>query len=111
MSQKQASDIPSVQRGFPDVYDILMNTPIGFFKSTPEERFLFTNTALAKMYGFATPKEMIASITDIVAQVYVDPADREEFRRLLEERGEVVNHECRMRRRDGTEVGPVLWTV
>jgi PAS domain S-box-containing protein len=57
------------------------------------------------MYGYATPEEMIAAVTDIAAQVYVDPGDREVFKRLLEERGQVVNHESRFRRKDGT----ILW--
>ncbi|WP_291323179.1 PocR ligand-binding domain-containing protein, partial [Desulfonatronospira sp.] len=45
---------------------------------------------------------MIASITDISTQVYADPTDRKEFIQLLKEQGEVVNHECRFRRKDGT---------
>ncbi|WP_161788431.1 PAS domain S-box protein [Desulfonatronum thiodismutans] len=103
MAQKQRLEESPAQTGFSNAHDILLNAPIGIFTSTPEGRFLSANTALAKMYGYASPTEMIASITDIAAQVYVNPADRDEFKRLLEEQGEMVNHECRLRRRDGTE--------
>jgi len=83
--------------------DILDHAPIGIFTSTPEGRFISANPALARMYGYDSPEELIESITDIAMQVYVDPEDRKEFIRPLEEHGEVVNHECRFRRRDGTE--------
>ncbi len=88
--------------GFSDAHDILMNAPIGIFTSTPEGRFLSVNRAFARLYGYNSPQAFIESITDISAQIYVDPADRDEFVRQLETNGEVVNHECRFRRRDGS---------
>jgi len=93
------------QTNFADPHYILNNAPIGSFTSTPEGRFISANPALARMYGFDSPEELIESVTDIAEQVYVDPAAREEFKRLLETDGEVVNHERRMLRKDGT----VFW--
>ena len=86
-----------------DLQDIFDNAPIGIFISTPEGRYISANLATARMLGYDTQQELIESVTDIAAQVYADPADRAEFMRLMEERGEVVNHECRFRRRDGTK--------
>jgi PAS domain S-box-containing protein len=88
--------------GFSDAHDILMNAPIGIFTSTPEGRFLSVNRAFARLYGYESPQALIESITDISAQIYVDRADRDEFVRQLESNGEVVNHECRFRRWDGS---------
>ncbi|SMP42676.1 PAS domain S-box-containing protein [Desulfonatronum zhilinae] len=85
-----------------DLQDIFDNAPIGIFTSTPEGRFISANPSIAKMQGYDSPEELIESVTDIAAQVYADPEDRKKFIRLLEEHGEVVNHECRFRRRDGT---------
>ncbi len=82
--------------------DILDHAPIGIFTSTPEGRYLSVNQAQARMHGYSSPEKMIASITDISTQVYADPTDRKEFIQLLKEQGEVVNHECRFRRKDGT---------
>ena len=101
MTQKHPPEILSAQEGFPNAQDILMDAPIGIFISTPEGRFISVNPALARMYGYDSPDELIESITDIATQVYADPEDRKEFLRLLEEHGEVVNHECRFRQRDG----------
>jgi PAS domain S-box-containing protein len=88
---------------FPDHHDILMSAPIGIFTSTPEGRYISANPALAGMYGYDTPEELIKSVTDITTQAYVNPEDRREFMRLMEEHGKVVDHECRFKHKDGTE--------
>ncbi len=82
--------------------DLVLNSPMGIFTSTPEGRFLFANPAMASMFGYESPEELLESVTDIAAQIYADPADRQELRRLLELYGQVANHECRLLRRQGT---------
>ncbi|WP_291323587.1 PAS domain S-box protein [Desulfonatronospira sp.] len=102
MPQKPASkdfSVPSPE----ECQDLFTNAPIGIFTSTPEGRLLSVNPALAKMFGYETPPKMLESVTDIASQLYADPADREEFKRLLSEKGELVNYECRFKRKDGTE--------
>ncbi len=79
--------------------------PIGIFTSTPQGRFISANPAMAEMYGYDSVEDFIQSITDITSQIYVDPQDRAEFIRLLEEQGQVINHECRFLRKDGS----VFW--
>lgn len=100
MTKKKAMSDPQLQEGFPDAHDILMHAPIGVFTSTPQGRFVSVNLAMAQMYGYQSSQEYIGAIADIAAQTYADPADRKELQRLLEEQGEVINHECRMVRRD-----------
>ena len=84
--------------------DIFDTAPVGVFTTTPEGRIISANAALSRMFGYESPEEMIASVTDIAAQAYDDPADREKLIRLLEEHGEVSDRECRFRRRDGSEL-------
>ncbi len=103
MTEKKHSMTDPAQAVFSDSHDILMNAPIGIFTSTPEGHFIAVNPALARMLGYDSPEEMIESVSDIGLQLYVDPADRKKILRLLEEHGVVVNHDCRFRRRDGTE--------
>jgi PAS domain S-box-containing protein len=86
-----------------DLRDIFDNAPIGIFTSTPEGRYISVNPALAGMFGYESPEELIASIASIATQVYVDPADREEFMHLMREHGKVIAYECRFKRKDGTE--------
>ena len=88
---------------FSDPQSILNNAPIGVFCSTPDGRYTSVNHAKAAMLGYDNPQELVSSITDIASQVYANPEDRNEFMRLMEKHGELINHECRLRRRDGTE--------
>ncbi|MGM0425491.1 MAG: PAS domain S-box protein, partial [Thermodesulfobacteriota bacterium] len=85
-----------------EAQDIMQHAPIGIFKTTLEGRYLYANQTLARMYGYGSPQELMDSVTDIASQVYIDPRDREEFKRLLEEQGEAVSYECRMLRKDGS---------
>ena len=82
--------------------DLFLNSPEGIYTSTPEGKLLSVNPAMARMFGYDSPQDMVESVTDIASQLYADPADREEFKLLLSEKGELVNYECRMRHRDGS---------
>ena len=80
---------------------LFINAPIGIFTATPEGRFLSANFTLAKMLGYESPEELIKSVKDIFRQLYADPVDREETKRLVSEKGKLDNHKCPMFRRDG----------
>ena len=80
------------------------NAVEGFFRSTPEGRFLNVNPAFARMLGYDSPEELISAISDIERQYYVNPADRAQYVNLLKESGAVENFACRVRCRDGSEI-------
>src|SRR5580658_2865933 len=61
----------------------------GFFQTTPDGRYLRANPALARIYGYESPKALMKALTDIRVQLYVDPLRREEFARLMKGPGEV----------------------
>jgi PAS domain S-box-containing protein len=92
---------------FQDCQSILRDAPIGIFTSTVAGRFVAVNPAMAEMYGYDSPEQMIEEVTDIAGQTYADPADRLEFQQLLERDDEVNGLEGRLRRRDGT----VFWAT
>ncbi|NER80758.1 MAG: PAS domain S-box protein [Leptolyngbya sp. SIO1D8] len=85
---------------------IFENALEGIFQSSPEGRFLSVNPALAQIYGYDFPQEMIEQITDIGEQLYVDPERRTEFRDLLKKHGFAKNFEYRCYRKDGS----IIWT-
>ncbi|HKO04244.1 MAG TPA: PAS domain S-box protein [Candidatus Acidoferrales bacterium] len=72
------------------------------FRTTPEGAYVSVNPACARLCGYETPEEMIRSIGDISTQMYVDPARRVEFQRLMEEQREVRGFEYEIRKKDGT---------
>src|ERR1043165_6363868 len=73
----------------------------GIYQSTTDGRYLVVNAALARMYGYELPEELLNEVSDIQKQIYVDPAVREGFKVEIERVGFVHGMEYAVRRRDG----------
>ena len=80
------------------------NAVEGFFQSTPQGTYIVVNPAFAKMFGYASPEEMNAAVTDIGAQLYVYQEDREAIGRLLDTQVYVEDFEAEFRRKDGARI-------
>jgi sigma-B regulation protein RsbU (phosphoserine phosphatase) len=76
----------------------------GIFRTTPDGHYLLANVALARIYGYNSPVELMASIKDIGRSLYVDPARREEFVRLMQTSDTMTNFESQIYRKDGTTI-------
>ncbi len=79
---------------------IFENALEGIFQSNPAGRYLNVNRACAKIYGYESPAEMLAAITDIATQIYVNPGDRQRFERQLLQKDKVTNFEYQVYRKD-----------
>jgi PAS domain S-box-containing protein len=84
--------------------EIFENSIEGIFQTTPEGKYLGANPALARMYGYDSPEDLIASVTDIGRKVYVDPERRSEFKRLIEHHGFVKLFEYEVYRKDQSKM-------
>lgn len=84
--------------------ELFTNAIEGIYRSTPDGRYIDVNPALAQIYGFGSPNEMLAAVKDIGRQLYVNPERRADFMRLLEKHGEVRNFEYEARRKDGSTI-------
>ncbi len=71
----------------------------GVYVSTFEGQLLDCNSAFVKMYGFDSKEDALA--TPAVA-MYVEPSEREAFLKELTSNGQVLNYECKQRRKDGS---------
>lgn len=76
----------------------------GMFQSSREGRYLAANLALARMYGYESPEQLIADLSDIQHRLYVDESRREAFCRLMEQDGKVSHFESEVLRRDGKRI-------
>lgn len=76
----------------------------GIFQTTSDGRYLAANKALAKIYGYDTPEELIADLADIQHQLYVDPDRRLAFHQVMKTRGEVINFESEVYRKDRSRI-------
>ena len=77
----------------------------GIFQVTTEGWFLTANPAMARIYGYDSPAELLSDLTDVRQQLYVDPARHDELIRLAGETGKVSGFESQVRRRDGS----IIW--
>ncbi|WP_221032833.1 PAS domain-containing hybrid sensor histidine kinase/response regulator [Actomonas aquatica] len=101
----------SAPAGLPSEFEryagIVHNAVEGVFQSTPDGRYLLVNPALARMYGYAGPDELMAQsvVSDISRLIYFDPAKRREFAERMQRDGVVEGMEYQVRRKDGA----VIW--
>ena len=84
------------------VFDHLVE---GVFRTTPDGHYLLANVALARIYGYESPVELMASIKDIATRLYVEPGRREEFVRLMRENDTLTDFESEIYRKDNS----VIW--
>jgi diguanylate cyclase (GGDEF)-like protein/PAS domain S-box-containing protein len=69
------------------------------YMTSPGGMFLDVNPAGLSLFGYDTHEDLL--LADIGADLYCEPADRDEFKRLIAEHGYVRDREVRLKRRDG----------
>jgi PAS domain S-box-containing protein len=84
---------------------IFENAITGIFQTTPDGCYLSANPALAHIYGYDSVADLVANLTDVQRQLYVDPARRDEFVALMQEHDTVTEFESQVYRRDGS----IIW--
>ena len=90
------------EAGYREAFDRALE---GLFRTTLGGRYLRANVSLAKMYGYASPAELIEALHDLNVQLYVEPSRRAEFVRLMSEQGFVIDFQSQVRRADGA----IIW--
>jgi PAS domain S-box-containing protein len=94
-----APALPSADHAFRSLFE---NAVVGMFQSSPSGRYLAANTAMAHLYGYTSPDELMLAFSDIGTQLYVDPSRRSEFIQLLQQNDSIAGFESQVRRRDGS---------
>ncbi|GEM_PF-638356 len=84
--------------------DIVEHALEGIYQSSPDGTFLSVNPAMARIFGYVSPLEMMTLVRDIPTQIYVDPEERRRFLELLNQNGSVHAYEYEARRKDGTHI-------
>ncbi|MBD0341175.1 MAG: PAS domain S-box protein, partial [Microcoleus sp. Co-bin12] len=84
---------------------IFENALEGIFQTATDGKLISANPALAQIYGYDSPEELIASVNDIERQLYVEPNRRQEFLALMEQYGTLSEFESEVYRRDGS----IIW--
>lgn len=74
-------------------------SPVGFYRSTFDGRFVFVNPALVKMLGYERAEDVLG--LRLAQDVYANPADRTRFIERYRATGVLDGLKVRWRRRDG----------
>ncbi|WP_232034929.1 EAL domain-containing protein [Desulfovibrio ferrophilus] len=85
---------------------IFENAIEGIFQLAPDGTYVAANPALARIYGYANPMELLGAAGCGMAGFHVDESHGEEFWSQLKENKEVRDFESQARRQDGR----IVWT-
>ena len=85
--------------------DLFKSTTEGIFRSSPEGRFINVNPAMAQIFGYKSPEEMIEKISDISTQIHLSADSRNQFTETLGREGVVEKFEARNIKKDGS----IIW--
>ena len=99
ISERKAAEtaLKDAERRYRDIFE---NATEGIFQSTEDGRYIHLNPALARIYGYDSPDELMASLNNIGAQLYVQPGRRMEFMTLVREQGSVQGFVSQVYRRN-----------
>jgi phosphoserine phosphatase RsbU/P len=92
----------AAEQKYHGIFDHLVE---GVFQTTPEGHYLMANSALAHIYGYESPEDLMAHVTDIGRRLYVAPGRREEFKRIMDEHDTLTGFESQIFRKDGS----IIW--
>jgi len=86
-------------------YRILFESAVeGIFQSSPSGRIINANPAMARLFGYETPEELLEAITDITYQLYVRSNTREDLLNAVQTSGMISGFEAEFFRKDGSRI-------
>jgi len=76
----------------------------GIWRVSPDGRVLSANPAMARILGYSSPDELVASVSDIKRQLYVHPQERNGLLLTYAEGAAIVGRELEFYRKDGQRI-------
>lgn len=104
--ERELSQKKEENREISDKYKGMYENAVeGIFQTSFAGKYLSANPALAKIYGYESPEDLVRNVSNIAGQVYVEPGRREIFKEEITRHGRVSNFESQVYRKDGK----VIW--
>ncbi|PSB39596.1 histidine kinase [filamentous cyanobacterium Phorm 46] len=100
--QKAEAALREAEEKYRNIYENALN---GIFQTAVDGKYISANPALAELYGYESPAELIAAQPNFKNQLYVNPNRRGEFAALMNEYGILSNFEAEIYRKDGS----IIW--
>src|ERR1700722_9869356 len=104
-AQSNEETIEALRRAEQKYRSIFENATIGIFQTSSDGKYLSANPALARIYGYDSPAELLAYLTDISGQLYVEADRRRKFTNAMRTDGRIEDFESQVYRRDES----VIW--
>jgi diguanylate cyclase (GGDEF)-like protein/PAS domain S-box-containing protein len=76
----------------------------GNYRATPIGRLLDANPAMADIFDYPSPDEMLRQVKDMATDIFLSPAQHRTYLRALQEQGILKDYPLKLRRRDGSMV-------
>ncbi len=83
---------------------IFENATEGIFQITPDGRYITANPALANIYGYSSPEELMAELNTITQPIYVEAMRREDLAALLQRDDMLSDAESQVYRKDRSTI-------
>jgi PAS domain S-box-containing protein len=100
MTSRLSSTMEGLRRSEEKYRYIFENAIEGLYQTSTEGRFLSVSPAMARMLGYDSPEELMASVTNVQQQLYVHPEDRDVILAAVFESKGVVEKEVQFYRKD-----------
>jgi len=91
---RQDPTTASLSQKFDGLRQLIDHAILGIYRSTIEGQLVMANAALARMFGYDSPEDMLEAVTDIGRQLYAEPEARIAWQHLCA-REEII--------------GPLVW--
>ena len=98
----QAED--SLRKAEENYRSIFENAVEGIYQTTPDGKFINANPALVNMLGYKSPEELTEKVINIEKQLYVNPQERERFKKVIDEQNVVKDFITQLYRKDGKKI-------
>jgi len=96
--RERTKELRAAEKKYRAIFD---NAIEGIYQSTPGGSLISANPALARIFGYESPEDMIKNLTDIETQFYAEPKSRKRLLRMLHRNEVVKGFEVEICRKDG----------
>lgn len=83
-------ELEKIEESYKELFE---KSPVGIFQTTSTGNLLNLNPEMAHLLGMSNREKAVKQYTNLKDQLYSNPDDRDEFVRLLKEKGRVDNFE------------------
>lgn len=101
--RKQAEDALRIAEA--KYRSIFENALEGIFQAAHDGEYISVNPAMARLLGYESAEDMMATVGASEHLIYVDPTCRDRLQDIIQTQGEVQGFECQVYRKDGS----VIW--